>query len=148
MPSEAGDHTIRDDQSGATKIVESETEKTGSHLDKQPSQTSSVGDESKEQGASSSCRQEEKPSTPSAKQPTHPPGTEPFEKWERDAMEELLQELRGHLGMKHLFGYVLIFYSNLRLIPLVLYPTRFLEGEDVANNFLFNADRCVILFRL
>lgn len=23
----------------------------------------------------------------------------------------------------------------------VLYPTRFLEGEDGANNFLFNADR-------
>ena len=45
---------------------------------------------------------------------------EPFEKWERDEMEKLLGELRGHL---------------------VLYPTRFLEGEDVANNFLFNADR-------
>ncbi|KAH8114370.1 phospholipase D [Phellopilus nigrolimitatus] len=45
---------------------------------------------------------------------------EPFEKWERDEMERLLGELRGHL---------------------VLYPTRFLEGEDVANNFLFNADR-------
>ncbi|EJC97886.1 phospholipase D [Fomitiporia mediterranea MF3/22] len=44
----------------------------------------------------------------------------PFEKWERDEMEKLLGELRGHL---------------------VLYPTRFLEGEDVANNFLFNADR-------
>lgn len=26
----------------------------------------------------------------------------------------------------------------------VLYPTRFLEGEDIANNFLFNADRFVI----
>ena len=44
----------------------------------------------------------------------------PFEKWERDEMEKLLVELRGHL---------------------VLYPTRFLEGEDAANNFLFNADR-------
>ena len=49
-------------------------------------------------------------------------GDEPFEKWERDEMEKLLGELRGHL---------------------VLYPTRFLEGEDVSNNFLFNADRCV-----
>lgn len=47
-------------------------------------------------------------------------GDEPFEKWERDEMEKLLGELRGHL---------------------VLYPTRFLEGEDVSNNFLFNADR-------
>ena len=44
----------------------------------------------------------------------------PFEKWERDEMEKLLGELRGHL---------------------VLYPTRFLEGEDASNNFLFNADR-------
>lgn len=32
-------------------------------------------------------------------------------------MEELLGELRGHL---------------------VVYPTRFLEAEDLANNFLFN----------
>lgn len=47
-------------------------------------------------------------------------GNGPFEKWERDEMEKLLGELRGHL---------------------VLYPTRFLEGEDVSNNFLFNADR-------
>ena len=45
---------------------------------------------------------------------------ESFEKWERDEMEKLLGELRGHL---------------------VVYPSRFLEGEDVANNFLFNADR-------
>ncbi|KAJ7459722.1 phospholipase D [Mycena latifolia] len=47
-------------------------------------------------------------------------GTEPFEKWERDEMEKLLGKLNGHL---------------------VLYSHRFLEGEDVANNFLFNADR-------
>ncbi|KAF7346165.1 Phospholipase [Mycena sanguinolenta] len=47
-------------------------------------------------------------------------GPEPFEKWERDEMEKLLGQLNGHL---------------------VLYPNRFLEGEDVANNFLFNADR-------
>lgn len=26
----------------------------------------------------------------------------------------------------------------------VIYPNRFLEGEDVANNFLFNADRLVV----
>ncbi|KAF9077535.1 hypothetical protein BDP27DRAFT_1311216 [Rhodocollybia butyracea] len=47
-------------------------------------------------------------------------GIEGFEKWERDEMEALLGELNGHL---------------------VLYPTRFLEGEDAVNNFLFNADR-------
>ncbi|KAJ7069910.1 phospholipase D, partial [Mycena amicta] len=52
------------------------------------------------------------------------PGTEPFERWERDEMEKLLEQLNGHL---------------------VLYPNRFLEGEDVANNFLFNADRLLPL---
>lgn len=51
-------------------------------------------------------------------------GSEPFEKWERDEMENLLNELNGHL---------------------VVYPTRFLEGEDIANNFLFNADRLLPL---
>lgn len=61
---------------------------------------------------------------------------EPFEKWERDEMEELLNELRGHLG-KLINSYFDI-WSDVRL---VVYPTRFLEGEDVANNFLFNADR-------
>ncbi len=42
-----------------------------------------------------------------------------------DEMEALLGELNGHL---------------------VLYSTKFLEGEDVVNNFLFNADRCVLFF--
>ncbi|KAJ1309919.1 hypothetical protein OPQ81_006678 [Rhizoctonia solani] len=53
-----------------------------------------------------------------SRRPTHP--DEPLEQWERDEMEELLQDIRGHL---------------------VVFPTRFLEGEDVANNFLFNTDR-------
>ncbi|KAG6903141.1 hypothetical protein C0995_004688 [Termitomyces sp. Mi166 len=47
-------------------------------------------------------------------------GSEPFEKWEREEMEKLLDQTNGHL---------------------VLFPNRFLEGEDIANNFLFNADR-------
>ncbi|KAF6757522.1 hypothetical protein DFP72DRAFT_758222, partial [Ephemerocybe angulata] len=51
-------------------------------------------------------------------------GTEPFERWEREEMERLLNDLNGHL---------------------VIYPTRFLEGEDIANNFLFNADRLLPL---
>ncbi|KAJ7505449.1 phospholipase D [Mycena galericulata] len=51
-------------------------------------------------------------------------GSEPFERWERDEMEKLLGQLNGHL---------------------VLYSNRFLEGEDVANNFLFNADRLLPL---
>ncbi|KIM21517.1 hypothetical protein M408DRAFT_80444 [Serendipita vermifera MAFF 305830] len=45
-----------------------------------------------------------------------------FEPWERELMEEMLNDVKGHL---------------------VLFPTRFLEGEDIANNFLFNADRYV-----
>ncbi|KNZ80910.1 hypothetical protein J132_03610 [Termitomyces sp. J132] len=51
-------------------------------------------------------------------------GSEPFEKWERDEMEKLLGQTNGHL---------------------VLFPSRFLEGEDMANNFLFNADRLLPL---
>jgi len=49
---------------------------------------------------------------------------EPFEPWEREEMEKLLEEVNGHL---------------------VLYPTRFLEAEDDADNFLFNADRLLPL---
>ncbi len=30
-------------------------------------------------------------------------------------------------------------------IVVVIYPTRFLEGEDISNNFLFNADRYFVL---
>ncbi|KAG6897546.1 hypothetical protein C0992_000329 [Termitomyces sp. T32_za158] len=51
-------------------------------------------------------------------------GSEPFEKWEREEMEKLLGQTNGHL---------------------VLFPNRFLEGEDIANNFLFNADRLLPL---
>ncbi|KAG8922064.1 Phospholipase D1 [Tulasnella sp. 417] len=45
---------------------------------------------------------------------------EPLEQWERDEFESLLEGVKGHL---------------------VVFPTRFLEGEDTANNFLFNSDR-------
>ncbi|PPQ89645.1 hypothetical protein CVT25_013832 [Psilocybe cyanescens] len=51
-------------------------------------------------------------------------GSEPFEKWEREEMEKLLGQINGQL---------------------VVYSTRFLEGEDIANNFLFNADRLLPL---
>lgn len=30
-------------------------------------------------------------------------GSEPFEKWERDEMENLLRELNGHLGISRAF---------------------------------------------
>jgi len=51
-------------------------------------------------------------------------GAEPFDASEREEMENLLGELCGHL---------------------VVYPNRFLEGEDIADNFLFNADRLLPL---
>jgi phospholipase D1/2 len=51
-------------------------------------------------------------------------GELPFTKQEREEMEALLNELCGHL---------------------VIFPTRFLEGEDVAKNFLFNTDRLLPL---
>jgi len=53
-----------------------------------------------------------------------PRGAEPFDASEREEMENLLGELCGHL---------------------VIYPNRFLEGEDISNNFLFNADRLLPL---
>ncbi|RPD77444.1 phospholipase D [Lentinus tigrinus ALCF2SS1-7] len=58
------------------------------------------------------------------KKPTSAKGPKPFDQAEREEMENLLHELRGHL---------------------VVYPTRFLEGEDVANNFLFPSDRLLPL---
>ncbi|WRT67553.1 uncharacterized protein IL334_004525 [Kwoniella shivajii] len=57
---------------------------------------------------------EKKPSAPD----------EAWSEWERDQMEELLGEIRGHL---------------------VIYPTRFMEAEDLANNFLFNSDKILPL---
>jgi hypothetical protein len=47
---------------------------------------------------------------------------EAWAQWELDEMEQLLHEVRGHL---------------------VMYSTRFLEAEDLANNFLFNVSTCV-----
>ncbi|KAH7922026.1 phospholipase D [Leucogyrophana mollusca] len=53
-----------------------------------------------------------------------PRGSEPFDKKDKEEMEQLLKDLRGHL---------------------VVHPLRFLEGEDIAENFLFNADRMMPL---
>jgi phospholipase D1/2 len=62
---------------------------------------------------------------------------EPFEPWEREAMEKLLGEVNGHLGLSdQQSGLTLLIFSL-----IVLYPTKFLEAEDDADNFLFNADR-------
>ncbi|KAL7424031.1 Phospholipase D1 [Cryptotrichosporon argae] len=49
---------------------------------------------------------------------------EAWHEWEMKEMEKLLNEVRGHL---------------------VIYPTRFLEAEDMANNFLFNSDKILPL---
>ncbi|KAL0243438.1 hypothetical protein I308_105404 [Cryptococcus tetragattii IND107] len=56
------------------------------------------------------------------KRPSQP--DEAWAEWERYEMEKLLNEVRGHL---------------------VIYPTRFLEAEDLANNFLFNSDKILPL---
>lgn len=46
-------------------------------------------------------------------------------------MEALLGEVRGTLGKSFL-------QSQVICLQLVMYSTRFLEAEDLANNFLFN----------
>lgn len=67
-------------------------------------------------------------------------GCEPFERWEREEMARLLGELNGHLGNpREMFAYK---HCGLHTFTVV-YPTKFLEGEDSANNFLFNTDRHV-----
>lgn len=58
-------------------------------------------------------------------EPHKPSGEDqPWAQWELDEMERLLQKVKGHL---------------------VVYPTRFLEAEDMANNFLFNQERILPL---
>ena len=70
-------------------------------------------------------------------------GSEPFEKWEREEMEKLLLQLNGQLGMYRWSDSltVEVYFRNVA----VVYPNHFLESEDTANNFLFNADRLVIV---
>lgn len=55
-----------------------------------------------------------------------------FHEWEKEEMEALLAEVRGTLGKS------LPCSDDMMLISLVMYSTRFLEAEDLANNFLFN----------
>jgi phospholipase D1/2 len=68
----------------------------------------------------------------------------PFTKQEREDMEALLDELCGHLG-QFLGGFGCSACAHWLIESTVVYPTRFLEGEDVANNFLFNTDRLLPL---
>jgi hypothetical protein len=53
-------------------------------------------------------------------------------------MARLLEELNGHLGNPREMS----MYQHCGLQAFtVVYPSRFLEGEDSANNLLFNSDR-------
>ncbi|KAG1762318.1 hypothetical protein EV702DRAFT_984050, partial [Suillus placidus] len=67
-------------------------------------------------------------------------GLEPFTKQEQDEMEELLlRDVCGHLGECHPSPH----HRLLLISSKIVYATQFLEGEDIAENFMFNADRCV-----
>jgi phospholipase D1/2 len=94
--------------------------------DHRPSTTDTPGDKEKD-------KEKKKPVKPDQ---------EPFETWEREEMENLLGELRGHLGKTDA---EILDLAVLLTLAIVIYPTRFLEGEDIANNFLFNADRLMPL---
>ncbi|KAI9061357.1 phospholipase D [Trametes sanguinea] len=125
MPSEAADH----DAPGQARIAkqgayasEDNLAREKEHIDDiEGSRASStpLPPETPPPGAGPKDKEKEKEKQrPTAK------GPKPFTQAEREEMENLLHELRGHL---------------------VLYPTRFLEGEDLANNFLFPSDRLMPL---
>jgi phospholipase D1/2 len=71
-------------------------------------------------------------------------GESPFTKQEREEMEALLDELCGHLGQPSKYSAAPHALADAVQLT-VIYPTRFLESEDVANNFLFNTDRLLPL---
>ncbi|TFK52257.1 phospholipase D [Heliocybe sulcata] len=113
MPSEAGDaDALGGDQGGPPTETANNVAGDGTS----EGSATRVGDGSENQASATT------PTKDAPQQQSRKPakGDEPFEKWEREEMEKLLGELNGHL---------------------VIYPTRFLEGEDIANNFLFNTDR-------
>ncbi|EIW66666.1 hypothetical protein TREMEDRAFT_34686 [Tremella mesenterica DSM 1558] len=78
-----------------------------------------VGGREKDPAATSGGDEERRGSDTSHADPGREPSgpDDAWNEWEVKEMEELLNEVRGHL---------------------VIYPTRFLEAEDLANNFLFN----------
>lgn len=133
MPSEAGDDqapesltsTENFEKAPSSEKLKGDSDCGKETLDHRPSTTNISGDKERE-------KEKKKPAKPVQ---------EPFEAWEREEMEKLLGELRGHLGEQA--------WEAVCNIPLtlnvVVYPTRFLEGEDIANNFLFNADRLLPL---
>ncbi|ORX40300.1 hypothetical protein BD324DRAFT_641172 [Kockovaella imperatae] len=64
---------------------------------------------------------------------------EPWAQWEREEMEELLNEVRGHLGEfdKRVHYTNAIADTPSLSPPSVIYPQRFLEVEDQIGNLLF-----------
>lgn len=74
----------------------------------------------------------------SERQPSGP--NDAWAQWEREEMEDLLNEVRGHLGESA---------SRPGLsecsLTIVVYSTRFLEQEDTAGQFLFQSDRILPL---
>ncbi|KAG6810809.1 hypothetical protein H0H92_010253 [Tricholoma furcatifolium] len=104
VPSEAGDGTAMEEKARNTES--SSDEATG---------TSKEGGETHPASALNTAGRVEKDIKPRRATKS----SEPFEKWEREEMEKLLEQTN------------------------VVFPNRFLEGEDIANNFLFNADRQV-----
>ncbi|KAF7314305.1 Phospholipase [Mycena kentingensis (nom. inval.)] len=138
VPSEAGDEGAPGEDPGNAPV-----NPAGHHGIHIPGPSPPTNDTSSEKKAKAAAEEDGASVTPPSKDesvPTSPPadadskdkknkpskntGVEPFERWERDEMEKLLGQLNGHL---------------------VLYPNRFLEGEDISNNFLFNADRLLPL---
>ncbi|KAJ6619535.1 hypothetical protein B0H10DRAFT_2026156 [Mycena sp. CBHHK59/15] len=118
VPSETGDEgAIPSDSTAPGNPVNPPGPKPIPHTDGQLEEDNKDADESPPDPGLNASASEKRKGARST-------GTEPFEKWERDEMEKLLGQLNGHL---------------------VLYSNRFLEGEDIANNFLFNADRLLPL---
>lgn len=91
MPSEAGDEQAPLDPYKSMENLEQAPSSAGlgvdgscgkGNLDRRPSTTNMTGDKEKEKEKKKSMR----------------PDQEPFEAWEREEMEKLLGEVRGHLG--------------------------------------------------
>lgn len=118
-------------ESGDT-VVESAGPKVRDFVSDQASDPSAAASGSNANGATSAQDAKKKPAR----------GPEPFDQSEREEMERMLEELRGHLGE---ISYSLPSVTSCRAdyggLCVVIYPSRFLEGEDIANNFLWNADR-------
>lgn len=91
MPSEAGDEQAPEPPKSTENLdralggdrVKGDSDCGKENLDRRPSTANMAGDKEKEK----------------EKKPTRP-DQGPFEAWEREEMEKLLGELRGHLGEK------------------------------------------------